>query len=55
VLPKDKGRAGQEDETWSIMMRLVWYPGRCSREAINVPYQPLMGVADNTVFMLDRK
>lgn len=55
VLPKDKGRTGQEDESWSVMMQLVWYPGRCARQAINAPFQPLLGVADNSVFLVDRK
>ncbi len=55
VLPKDKGQAGQEEECWSVMMRLVWYPGRCARQAGHAPYQPLLNVADNSTFIVNRE
>ena len=35
--------------------QLVWYPGRPARCIFRDPYQPLLNVADNSVFMVERK
>lgn len=47
------GVDGQKEEHWAVAIRLVWYPGRSSVEAINSPFRPVLGVADNTVFLTD--
>ena len=56
MLPKEaRGVGGEQNENWSVMMQLVWYPGRhaaCVREN---PYNPLFGVADNTWFLVRRQ
>jgi hypothetical protein len=45
----------QAEESWGITINLVWYPGRCIDDAHNNPYRPLLGVADNSIFMVDLK
>jgi hypothetical protein len=45
---------GQEQEAWSVSISLVWYPGRSSRCVFQNPFQPLFGVADNSVFLVRR-
>lgn len=54
LIPKEEARAGgQQEESWSVMIQLVWYPGRPARCVLENPYHPLMSVADNSVFMVD--
>ncbi|MEN6493244.1 MAG: DUF6666 family protein [Thermoguttaceae bacterium] len=56
LLPKEgHGSGGQGEETWAVSIQLVWYPGRPSRCVFRDPYQPLLNVADNSVFMVERK
>ncbi len=50
-----KGSGGQQRETWSVSMSLVWYPGREAACVIRGPYQPLLPVADNTWMLLDQQ
>jgi hypothetical protein len=55
LLPKEgRGVEGQQAESWSVMLQLVWYPGRQARCATTSPYHPLLGVADNTWFLVNR-
>lgn len=55
LFPRHDGVTGQAEENWNALIRLVWYPGRCAHEAINSPFQPVFGVADNSVFMVKPK
>jgi hypothetical protein len=55
LLPKEgSGADGQGREIWAMSMQLVWYPGRPARCVFRDPYQPFLGVADNSVFMVKR-
>lgn len=49
------GAAGQDREVWSVSIQLVWYPGRASRSIFCDPWQPVLSVADNSVFMVNRR
>jgi hypothetical protein len=55
VIP-DAGPAtgAQEQESWSVSIQLVWYPGRSSRCVFQNPHHPLFGVADNSSFLVRR-
>jgi len=56
LIPKaGDGEDGQQDETWSVSMQLVWYPGRQSRCVFQNPFQPLFSVADNSLFILEQR
>jgi len=55
LVPTESNPVGQAEESWSVGVRLVWYPGRCARGALQDPYHPVLGVADNSVFMIDRR
>ena len=56
MLPKEgRGTGSQQEECWSVMMQLVWYPGRHAACVNKSPYQPLLGVADNTWFLTGRR
>ncbi len=56
LIPKEgTATGGQIDETWSVSIQLVWYPGRQARSVLSNPFHPLFGVADNSQFLLDRK
>jgi hypothetical protein len=55
VIPKNSPSAGgQPQETWSVSISLVWYPGRPARTVFRDPYQPLFGVGDNSAFLVRR-
>ena len=55
LLPEEgRGIAGQQNESWAMMVRLVWYPSRDARCVLKDPYLPLFGVADNGSFLVDR-
>ncbi len=45
----------QQDESWSVAISLVWYPGRASRCVYTNPYTALFNVADNGTFLLRRQ
>jgi hypothetical protein len=49
-----KGATGFAQESWGTMVQLVWYPGRSARCVAEDPYNPILNVADNSVFMVDR-
>jgi hypothetical protein len=56
LLPEEgAGSGGQGKEIWAVSIQLVWYPGRPARCIFRDPYQPLLNVADNSVFMVERK
>lgn len=56
LIPKaGDGADGQQDETWSVSIQLVWYPGREARCVFRNPYQPLFSVADNSLFILEQR
>jgi hypothetical protein len=55
VVPKNSaGNGGQREESWSVTINLVWYPGRLARCVFQNPFQPLFGVSDNSVFLVRR-
>ncbi len=54
LVPKETGEAKQREQSWSVMVQLVWYPGRTARASRNNPFRPVFNVADNSVFMVDR-
>lgn len=54
LIPKEGGDAvGQREESWSLGMSLVWYPGQAVHCALQHPYRPLLPVANNGNFMVD--
>ncbi len=55
LFPKETGETAQREQAWSVMIQLVWYPGRSAKASQCNIFRPLFGVADNTSFMLDRK
>jgi len=55
LFPKETGEATHREHAWSVMIQLVWYPGRSARASQCNIFRPLFGVADNTSFMMDRK
>ena len=56
MLPEEgRGTGAQQNESWSVMMQLVWYPGRHAECVGKDPYHPLLGVADNTWFLVNRR
>lgn len=55
LMPEEgSGAGGQSEEVWAISFQLVWYPGRPARCVFRDPYQPMLSVADNSVFMVER-
>lgn len=46
-----RGADGQMDESWSLTLGLVWYPGRPVDEALGDLFRSVQGVADNTTMM----
>jgi hypothetical protein len=53
LIPKEGAHSGgQQDETWSVSIQLVWYPGREAACVLNGPFNPLFNVADNSHFLL---
>jgi hypothetical protein len=56
LIPKQGSRAGgQQEESWSVVIRLVWYPRQPSQCVLQNPFHPLFYVADNSVFLVDRE
>jgi len=56
LIPKQgRGTDGQREESWSVSIHLVWYPGREARNVFNDPHHPLFYVADNSWFLVDRR
>jgi hypothetical protein len=55
VIPKTSATEGApREESWSVTINLVWYPGRCARDVFQNPFQPLFGVSDNSAFLVRR-
>jgi len=55
MIPKQgASETGQPRETWGLVMQLVWYPGQSANCMARNVYRPLFGVADNSLFMVDR-
>jgi hypothetical protein len=53
LIPKNgKGENGQVNESWSLAVNLVWYPGRSAQCLGTSCYRPLLNVADNSLFMV---
>ena len=56
MIPNNGGSAaGQARESWCLMAQLVWTPGRPARCVQNDAYNPLLPVADNGSFIIDRR
>jgi hypothetical protein len=54
LIPK-QGRGdsgGQVNESWSLAINLVWYPGRSTKCLGTSCYRPVLNVADNSLFMV---
>ena len=49
---KGRGNGGEIDESWSVSINLVWYPGRSAKCLGTSCYRPLLNVADNSLFMV---
>jgi len=55
VIPKNSAaNGGQVEEHWSVTINLVWYPGRAARGVFKNPFHPLLGVGDNSAFLIRR-
>lgn len=55
VAPKaSQANGGREQESWSVSVSLVWYPGRAAGSVFKNPFQPLLGVGDNSAFLVRR-
>jgi hypothetical protein len=53
LIPKTgSGNGGQINESWSLAINLVWYPGRSTKCLGTSCYRPLLNVADNSLFMV---
>ena len=50
---EESAAGGQREESWGLIMNMVWYPGGSAAQATRSPWRPLMNVADNSVFMVD--
>ena len=56
LFPKQGPRSGgQAEESWSVSIQLVWCPGRAARRLFSNRYHPLLYVADNSWFLVDRR
>jgi hypothetical protein len=54
-LPKQgRGDVAETNESWGLLIQLVWYPGQNARCQQKDPYRPIFNVADNSLFMVDR-
>ena len=54
LIPKQgKGDAGgQLNESWSLAINLIWYPGHSTKCLGKSCYRPVLNVADNSLFMV---
>lgn len=56
LFPKHgRGPGDVPQESWSVSIHLVWFPGRASRPVVSNPYHPLFYVADNSWFLVNRR
>ena len=54
LLATGQGKHEDPDESWNVAITLVWYPG-CGTAIGNDYFRPLLNVADNGNFMVDRR
>jgi hypothetical protein len=50
---RDNGNI-QTNESWGLLVQLVWYPGQNAKCQQQNPYRPMFNVADNSLFMVNR-
>ena len=56
LFPKHgRSAGGPPEESWSVSIHLVWYPGRAAGPNLTSPFYPLFYVADNSWFLIDRR
>ena len=53
LIPRQGRGSGQDEESWGLSIRLVWYLGQPAHSAQQSPYRPMLNVADNSLFMVD--
>jgi hypothetical protein len=54
LIPKDtQGTQGTTEESWGLILNLVWYPGRSAKCASCDPYRPLFDVGNNNSFITE--
>ena len=54
LIPKQGDTAtGLIQESWSVTIQLVWYPGQKAADVERHPFRPMLNVADNSLFMTD--
>lgn len=52
LIPKEgRGVNGTTEESWGLVMNLVWYPGRSAKSITCDPFRPFFGVGNNNTFM----
>jgi hypothetical protein len=49
---RNDSQTNRREESWGLLIMLVWYPGRDASCAMQSRWQPLFGVADNSTFMV---
>jgi len=55
LIPKQgSNNGGQVEESWGLTIQLVWYFGQPAACVRNSPFRPLLNVADNSLFLVDR-
>ncbi len=55
LIPKEgRGETAQSQESWGLVIQLVWYPGQTATCQHKNPFRALFDVADNSLFMVDR-
>jgi hypothetical protein len=54
LIPKGSGTTARDQESWGLVMQIVWYPGQNAKCQQQNPYRAMFNVADNTLFMVDR-
>ncbi len=56
LIPQERrGLPGMQKEAWAVRIQLVWYPRRSAHCVQNNRFRPLLDVADNALFMVDRQ
>lgn len=54
LIPKQgRGNQGAMEESWGLVMNLVWYPGRSAKSVACDPFRPFFNVGNNNSFMND--
>ncbi|MDH3718686.1 MAG: hypothetical protein OES79_11255 [Planctomycetota bacterium] len=55
LIAENDGLRGQQEEAFGVGLSLVWYPYRPPRNVAGNPLRPLLRVADNARFFVNRK